>query len=58
MIKNCVVHIRSLKQPLDHGVILKKVHKVIQFKSMIKRIYWHEYWIKKTSKKWFWKRFL
>ena len=51
MIKNCVVHIRSLKQPLDHGVILKKVHKVIQFKSMVKRIYWHEYLIKKTSKK-------
>ena len=43
MIKNCIVHIRSLKQPLDHGVILKKVHKVIQFKSMVKRIYWNEY---------------
>ena len=28
---NYVVHIRSLKQALDHGVILKKVHKVIQF---------------------------
>ena len=27
---NYVVHIRSLKQALDHG-ILKKVHKVIQF---------------------------
>ena len=26
-----VVHIRSLKQALDHGLILKKVHKVIQF---------------------------
>ena len=31
MIKNCVVHIRSIKQALDHGLILKKVHKVIQF---------------------------
>ena len=29
--KNCVVHIRSLKQALNHGVILKKVHRVIQF---------------------------
>ena len=28
---NYVVHIRSLKQALDHGIILKKVHRVIQF---------------------------
>ena len=28
---NYVVHIRSLKQALDHGLILKKVHGVIQF---------------------------
>ena len=28
---NHVVHIRSLKQSLDHGLILKKVHRVIQF---------------------------
>ena len=28
---NYVVHIRSLKQVLDHGLILKKVHRVIQF---------------------------
>ena len=27
---NYVVHIRSLKQALDHRVILKKVHRVIQ----------------------------
>ena len=26
-----VVHIRSLKQALNHGLILKKVHTVIQF---------------------------
>ena len=26
-----VVHIRALKQALNHGLILKKVHKVIQF---------------------------
>ena len=26
-----VVHMRSLKQALDHGLILKKVHRVIQF---------------------------
>ena len=29
--KNYVVHMRSLKQALDHGIILKKVHKIIQF---------------------------
>ena len=29
--KNHVVHIRSLKQALNHGLILKKVHGVIQF---------------------------
>ena len=28
---NYVVHIRSLKQTLDHGLILNKVHRVIQF---------------------------
>ena len=28
---NCIVHISSLKQTLDHGLILKKVHKEIQF---------------------------
>ena len=26
---NYIVHIRSLKQALDHGLILKKVHRVI-----------------------------
>ena len=29
--KNYVVHIKALKQALNHGLILKKVHKVIQF---------------------------
>ena len=29
--KNYVVHIRALKQALNHGLILKKVHRVIQF---------------------------
>ena len=29
--KNYVVHIRSLKQALNHGLLLKKVHRVIQF---------------------------
>ena len=29
--KSYVVHIRSLKQALNHVLILKKVHRVIQF---------------------------
>ena len=28
---NCVAHIRTSKQALNYGVILSKVHKVIQF---------------------------
>ena len=28
---NYVVHIRSLKQALDYGIILKKMHKLIEF---------------------------
>ena len=36
---NYVVHIRSLKQALDHGLILKKVYRVIQFNE--------EAWLKK-----------
>ena len=29
--KNYVVHIKILKQALDHGLVLKKVHRVIKF---------------------------
>ena len=28
-----VVHIRALKRALNHGLILKKVHKVIEFRQ-------------------------
>ena len=31
MKKNYIFHIRTLKQALSHGLILKKVHKLIQF---------------------------
>ena len=33
--ENYVVHIRALKQVLNHGLILKKVHKVIQFNKKV-----------------------
>ena len=29
--ENYVVHIRALKQALNHGLILKKLHRIIQF---------------------------
>ena len=35
---NYVVHIRSSKQALNHKLILKKVHRIIQFN--------HEAWLK------------
>ena len=43
--ENCVVHIRALKQALNHGLILKKVHRVIQFNqnNMTENIHCHEY---------------
>ena len=37
-----VIHIRALKQALNHGLILKEVHRVIQFnqlRSMVKAVY-------------------
>ena len=36
--KNYTVHIRALKQALSHGLVLKKVHRVIRFnqKSWLK----------------------
>ena len=31
LIKKCVVHIQSLKQALNHGLKLKKIHRIIEF---------------------------
>ena len=54
-----VKHIKNLKQALNHGIVLKKVHKVIKFNQNA--------WLKpyidmntdiwKAANKWFWKRF-
>ena len=33
--KNYVVHIRALNQALGHGLIIEKVHHVIEFKGPI-----------------------
>ena len=43
---NYVVHIRSLKQALNHGVILKKDHRVIQFNQEA----WLKYYIDMNTK--------
>ena len=32
---NYVVHIRTLKQALNHGLVLKKMHKVMQFNQKV-----------------------
>ena len=57
-IKKTVIHIRALKQALNHGLKLAKVHRIIQFDQ--------EAWLKpyivmntelRKHKKWFWKRF-
>ena len=39
------LHKRALKQALNHGLTLRKVHKIIHFnsKSMVKTIHQHEY---------------
>ena len=31
LVANYVMHIRNLKQALNHGLVLKKVHRVIRF---------------------------
>ena len=31
--KNYVIHVKALKQALDHGLVLEKIHRVIQFKQ-------------------------
>ena len=48
-----VIHVRSSKQPLNHELILKKVHRVIKFgqKRLVKILHWNEYRTKTKSKK-------
>ena len=44
-----VIHLRALKQALNHGLKLKEVHRVINFEQ--KAVYRYEHEIKKRSKK-------
>ena len=58
--KKLCFQITVLKQALNHGQILKKVHRVIQFnqKAWLKPFIDMNTKLKKRSKSWFWKRFL
>ena len=56
--ENYIIHIVLLKQALKHGLILSKVHKVIEAWSMVKTLYYDERRIMYASKKWFWKGLL
>ena len=60
----CVIHIRILKQALNHGLVWKKNLKWLNLIKMLGYNYIFM-WIlikkkskKKKKKKWFWKRFL
>ena len=35
MINERVIHIRNLKQAFNHGLVLKKVHKIIKFNQKV-----------------------
>ena len=40
----CVIHIKNLKQKLNHGLIVKTSRKVNTFnQSLANAIYWYEY---------------
>ena len=53
-----VIHIKNLKQALNQGLILKKVHRVINFhqETWLKSYIRMSTELKKKSNKWFWKR--
>ena len=48
-----VTHISYLKQALNHGLVLKNLHRIIKFNQnpWLKTIYWYEYWTKTKKRK-------
>ena len=55
-----VINIRNLKQALNHGLVLKKLHRNIKFKqkAWLKSYIGMNTDLRKKANKWFWKRFL
>ena len=50
--KKYVIHIRNLKQALNHGLALKKVEShEVQLKSLVKTIHWYRQRAKKKNPK-------
>ena len=46
------LHRWNLKQPLNHGLVLKKVHRLIKFNQKVwSVIYWYERRLKKKKQK-------
>ena len=45
--ENYVIHIRALKQALNHGLVFKKVHRVIKYKQEA----WLKHYIDMNTKK-------
>ena len=46
-----IIHIRNLKQALNHRLVLKKFHRIIKFRQgLVKIIYWYEHRSKKINK--------
>ena len=47
-----VIHIRNLKQALNHRLVLKKMQRIIKFKqkNLVEIMYWYEPRFKKKSK--------
>ena len=49
-----VIHIRSLKQALNHGLVLKKIHKLIKFnQNAWLKLYIDMNTVVEKKKKWF-----
>ena len=47
--KNHVVHIRALRQALNHGLMMKKVHNVLEFNQ--EALFWKNDWKCKKAKR-------
>ena len=46
------MHIKSLKQALNHGLVLKKLHRIINFKQKAwLKTYWYKHRTKKKKQK-------